>query len=140
MIIFSASLVYSLATGFERIDFKVILILGCISLTAELLEFYLGVKGARKFDLSKKGMTAFLLGAVPGALLLTPFLMGFGTLAGGFLGGFSGILAVELARRRKLKPSMRMPLGCLYGRIGGTLAKGCCAMTMVIIVLSAVYS
>jgi uncharacterized protein YqgC (DUF456 family) len=140
VVIFFASVVYSLANGFDRIGFKALLILAAISLAAEFLEFYMGVKGATKFGLSKKGVIASLLGAIAGAALLTPFFLGLGTLIGTFLGGLAGILTVELIRRNRLKPAMRASWGCLLGRIGGILTKGCCAMAMIIIDLSAVYS
>jgi len=45
IIILLASIVYSLITGFEKIGLKIILILAGISLSAELLEFYLGSQG-----------------------------------------------------------------------------------------------
>ncbi len=140
LIIFFASLVYSMVTGFASIGFKVLFVLAAISMAAEFLEFYMSVKGAAKLGLSRGGVIAALLGAVAGAASLTPFFLGLGTMIGVFLGGMAGVWTVELVHRNRLKPAMRASWGCLFGRIAGSTAKGCCAMAMVIIVLSAVYS
>lgn len=140
IVILLASVAYSLLTGFEKIGFKILIILAGISLLAELLEFYLGIRGAAKFGASKGSITASLIGAVVGAILMTPFLLGFGTLIGAFLGGFAGTFLVEIARRNDLKPAMRASFGAIAGRVAGILAKGCFALIMIVIILSAVYS
>lgn len=140
IVILLASIVYALLTGFEKIGFKILIALVGLSLSAELLEFYLGVRGAAKFGASKGGIAASLVGAVAGAVLMTPFLMGLGTVAGAFLGGFAGTFIVEMIRRGDLKPAMRASYGAVAGRVAGTLAKGCLALIMVVIVLSAIYS
>jgi uncharacterized protein len=140
IVILLACIVYSLLTGFEKFGFKIILILAGISLLAELLEFYLGFRGAAKFGASKGSIMASLIGAVAGAVLMTPFLLGLGTLIGAFLGGFAGTFIVEIIHRKDLKPAMRASYGAVAGRVAGILAKGCCALIMIVIVLSAIYS
>ena len=140
IVIFFASIVYALLTGFDKIGFGIILILAAISIGAELLDFYVGVKGATKYGASRKGVIASLFGAVGGAALLTPFLLGLGTLIGAFIGGFAGVFIVEFIRQSKLKPAMRASYGAVLGRIAGIFAKGCCAIAMIIVVLSAIYS
>jgi len=140
IVILLASIVYALLTGFEKIGFKILIALLGLSLSAELLEFYLGVRGAAKFGASKAGIAASLVGAIAGAVLMTPFLLGLGTVVGAFLGGFAGTFIVEMIRRRDLKPAMRASYGAVAGRVAGTLTKGCLALVMVAIVLSAIYS
>jgi uncharacterized protein YqgC (DUF456 family) len=140
IIILLAGFVYSLLTGFDRIGLKILFLLAGISLTAELLEFYLGVRGAAKFGASKSSIAASLVGAFTGALLMTPFLLGLGTLLGAFLGGFFGTFIVEIIRRRDLKPAMRASYGAVAGRVAGIFVKGCFALIMIVIILSAVYS
>lgn len=140
IIILLASVLYSMLTGFDRIGIRVLFILAGISLTAELLEFYLGIRGAAKFGASKGNIVASLIGAVAGAVIMTPFLLGLGTLTGAFLGGFAGTFIVEIIRRKDLKPAMRASYGAVAGRVAGTLAKGFFALLMIVMVLSAIYS
>lgn len=140
IVILLAGVVYSLLTGFDRIGLKILLLLAGISLSAELLEFYLGVRGAARFGASKKSIGASLIGAAAGAVLMTPFLFGLGTLIGAFLGGFLGTFIVEIMRRKELKPAMRASYGAVAGRIAGIFVKGCFAFAMIVIILSAVYS
>ncbi len=140
ILILLASIVYAVLTGFEKIGFMMILVLGAISLVAELLDFYLGIRGAVRVGATKGSIAASLIGAAIGALLLTPFLLGFGTLIGAFLGGAAGTFIIELARQKDLKPAMRITYGSLIGRIFGVFAKGFCALVMIVIILSAIYS
>lgn len=140
IIILLASIVFSVLTGFEKIGFKIILVLAGISLLAELLEFYLGIRGAARFGASKGSIIASLIGAVAGAVLMTPFLLGLGTLVGAYLGGFAGTFIVEIAHRKEMKPALRASYGAVAGRIAGILAKGCCALVMIAVILSTIYS
>ncbi len=140
IIIFAGSLIYALLTGFDKVGLGSILILAVLSLAAESLDIIMGARMARKFGASKKGVVASLIGAVIGAVLLTPFLLGLGTLIGAFLGGFIGTSIVEMIRQKNLKSPMRASYGDLLGRSAGIMVKGCCALIMTILVLSAIYS
>ncbi|HLE17107.1 MAG TPA: DUF456 domain-containing protein, partial [Syntrophales bacterium] len=98
---------YALFTGFGRIDIKAIVILAVMTIVAEALGFTLEMTSTYRFGPSLKGMLASLIGALLGALALTPALWGLGTLMGIFLGGFSGFLILELIRQGRLKPAFR---------------------------------
>ncbi|PKN60413.1 MAG: hypothetical protein CVU53_03170 [Deltaproteobacteria bacterium HGW-Deltaproteobacteria-11] len=101
---------YALATGFAQIGFKVILILVAMAIAAELLDFLLGMASAARFGSSRGGMWAALIGSLAGAIILTPFFLGLGTLIGIFLGGGVAVFAAEMLQRRKLKPAFRAGL------------------------------
>lgn len=133
-------IIYSLITGFEKIGWKIIIVLIIISLFAESTDFMLGSAGAKKFGSSKKGIVASLIGGIAGAILMTPFLLGLGAVIGAFLGGFAGTFLVELIEQKKLKPAVRAGYGTLLGRIAGVFAKSFFALVMIIITLSAIYS
>lgn len=140
ILILLASIVYAVLTGFEKVGFVMILILGALSLVAEFLDFYLGIRGVSKFGATKGSIAASLVGAAIGALLLTPVLLGLGTLVGAFVGGAAGTFMVEFARQKDLKPAMRISYALLIGRIFGVFAKGFCALVMIVMILSAIYS
>ena len=75
-----------------------------------------------------------------GAAALTPFFLGFGAIAGIFLGGMAGLLMMEMVHRKRLKMAFRASLGMVLGRVAGICVKGCLAFVMVILALNAVYS
>jgi uncharacterized protein YqgC (DUF456 family) len=133
-------LVYALATGFNRIGFKILLVLVIISAVAESLEFLFGITWAKRYGTSKRGIVASLIGGVIGALLLTPVFMGLGALIGSFLGALLGAFTVEILNQGDLKPAARAGFGALMGRLAGMFAKGLCALAMVIITLMSIYS
>jgi hypothetical protein len=140
LVILFDALVYALVTGFDRIGFKILLVLVVISALAESLEFLLGITWAKRYGTSKRGIMASLIGGVIGALLLTPVFMGLGALIGSFLGALLGAFAVEIINQKDFKPAARAGFGALMGRLAGMFAKGLCALAMVIITLMSIYS
>ena len=133
-------ILYALVTGFGPIGFKVILVLMVIAVVAEMLDFGLGMIGAARFGVSRKGIGAALFGSLIGVVLATPFFLGIGTLLGIFLGGFTGVFLVELMNQRKLKPVFRASYGVILGRITGIMIKGLLSVLMVVITLNHIYS
>jgi uncharacterized protein YqgC (DUF456 family) len=77
ILILMDALVYSAVTRFETIGIKVILALMLLTVAAEALEFFLGLKGAFPFNLSVKGFWAALGGSTVGIAVLTPFSTGW---------------------------------------------------------------
>jgi len=131
---------YALLTGFDRIGFKVILILILIAVVAELIDFGLGMAGAVRFGSSRAGMWAALVGSLAGAVILTPFFLGLGVLLGTFIGGGIAVFITEMIRRRKLKPAFRASIGAVLGRMTGIAVKGMLSIIMVVITLHGIYS
>lgn len=131
---------YALATGFAQIGFTVILILVAMAIVAELLDFGLGMAGAIRFGSSRRGMWAALIGSLAGAILLTPFFLGLGTLIGIFLGGSAAVFVTEMLQRRKLKPAFRASIGAMLGRTAGIAVKGLLSVAMAAIALFHIYS
>lgn len=140
VVIFGDVLVYAVATGFAKVGFKVLLILAILMIIAEAIEFSLGIWGAARFGASKKALWASVIGGIIGAALLTPYLIGLGTLIGAFAGGFAGVLFIELIHHQRLKPALRAGIGALLGRICGTLAKGLLSLAMIVVALINIYS
>jgi len=139
VIILIDATIYAAVTGFERIGLKILATLLILSILAELADFAVGMAGAVKFGASRKAFWASIIGGLLGAALMAPFLLGLGAVAGGFFGGFAGVLTVELLRRNRLKPSLRAAWGATLGRAAGICVKGCLALIMIVITLSTVY-
>lgn len=139
-VILTDVIIYSWITDFKEIGFTIIFILALIAFTAEGIDFYLGVKGAKKYTPSRTAVVISLIGATFGAIVMTQILWGLGTVIGLFLGGFSGVLIVEFMEEQKLKPAFRTSYKELSGRIAGVVAKGLSAIVMTVIAMSKIYS
>jgi uncharacterized protein len=140
VIILIDAALYAAVTGFERIGFKILLTLLLLSILAELADFAVGMGGAVKFGASRKAFFASVVGGSIGAVLMAPFWLGLGAVAGGFLGGFAAILITELLRQNRLKPALRAAWGAILGRAAGICVKGAFALIMVVITLTSVYN
>lgn len=140
VVILISVILFALATGFSRIGLGTILILVLIALVAESLEFFLGMAGAQRLGASKAAIIASVIGGIAGAAMMAPLLLGLGVIIGSFIGAFAGVFAVEYAAQRRLKPAARASYGALLGRLAGVVAKGLCAVTMIVISLMKIYS
>jgi uncharacterized protein YqgC (DUF456 family) len=140
IIILIDAIMYAFVTGFEKIGIKIILALVAITILAEGLDFVLGISGAARLGITKRIVFISALGGLAGAMVLTPALFGLGAVLGIFLGGFACVLMFELLHQSRLKPALRSGYGALLWRVAGTLAKGSCALVMIIITMSNIYS
>jgi len=140
VIILIDALIYAAVTGFDKIGFKILLTLLVLSALAEAADFAVGMAGAVKFGASRRGLWAFVVGGIAGAMIMAPALLGLGLILGTFLGGFIAMLIVELLDRNRLKPSLRAAWGGIIGRAAGICVKGFFALIMVVITLTSIYS
>jgi len=140
VIIFIDVLAYAAITGFDRIGFKIILFLLVFSIMAEMIDFLLGMAGALMPLPSKKLLGASAIGAIAGTFILTPVLRGLGIFGGFFLGCFAGILIMEFIRQSKLQTPFKASNRAIFAMIGGKMAKGFIALTMIALSLSNIYS
>ena len=142
IVIFFDVLFYALFTGFDRIGWKILLFLFVTAITAETIDFLLsmGMSGGLKRLDEKKSFRASVIGAITGAVILTPLFWGPGTWAGFFLGGLTGILITEFLRQSKLKAPFRATNRAIFAMVGRKLVKGVIALFMVAVSLSNIYS
>ena len=73
-IIFGGAFLYGLIEHFQDIDFATLLVLLILSIAGEIMEFFSGLIGAKKFGASKAGMIGALIGGITGSLIGTLFL------------------------------------------------------------------
>lgn len=140
VIILVDAFIYGAVTGFEKIGVKILLALLLLSVLAEVADFAVGMAGAAKYGVSRKGFWAFTLGGFIGALLMTPLFLGLGLMIGTFLGGFIAMLIVELLALNKIKPTLRASYGATLARAAGIFVKGAFALVMIIVTLTSIYS
>ena len=87
-IILGAALLFGWAGSFEEISARILLILLGIALFGELIEFLLGIFGAKKYKSSNKAVAASIVFGIIGGILGVPFFFGIGAVIGAFLDAF----------------------------------------------------
>ena len=130
-LILITSAIYSWLTGFSVITYQMLLGLLLLAVAAEVLEFWSGLWGARRYGGSKKAMLGTLIGGLAGAIILTPMLFGFGAVVGAFFGAFAGGFVVTYLEQRKMNEAMRVGWGGLLGRVFAMVFKGAAVVTMI---------
>ena len=130
-LILITSALYSWLTGFSVITYQMLLGLLLLAVAAEVLEFWSGLWGARRYGGSKKAMLGTLIGGLAGAIILTPMLFGFGAVVGAFFGAFAGGFVVTYLEQRKMSNAMRVGWGGMLGRVFAMVFKGATVVTMI---------
>jgi uncharacterized protein len=132
------ALIYSAATGWQRLPWGFLLALAGIAVVAEVSDNIVSAVGVRKYGGSNKGMVWALLAGLAGALVLGAALSPLGLvggivgpLVGGLLGGFVGGYAYERAQGRSAEEARKAGLGAVWGRVAGTMLKTILAGVMV---------
>ena len=130
-LILVTSVLYALVTDFAVINYQMLLGLLVLAVAAEVLEFWAGLWGARRYGGSKKAMLGTLIGGLIGAVILSPMLFGFGTIVGAFLGAFAGGFLVTYLEQKKMDKAVRVGWGGLLGRVFAMVFKGAAVVTMI---------
>ncbi len=137
-IILADSILYGWYGGFKEITYKVILILIALTILGEVIEYVLGIVGAKKRGASKGAIIASIAGGIVGAIICAPFLFGIGSLIGAFLGAFAGAFLIEYYQGKGVNQAMESGWGALLGRVGGAITKGFIGVMMIIITVVSV--
>ena len=130
-LILITSFLYSWLTGFSVITYQMLLGLLVLAVAAEVLEFWSGLWGARRYGGSKKAMMGTLIGGFIGTIILSPMLFGFGTVVGAFLGAFAGGFVLAYLEQRKMNEAVRVGWGGLLGKVFAMVFKGAAVVTMI---------
>jgi len=138
--IWLGSLIYASTTHFEKIDWKILILLLGLAILGELAENLLGVLGVKKTGASGKSSLAVLAGGMIGAIVGGIFAPIIGSLLGVIIGDCLAPVIVEYTQRKEWSASFKAGLGALLGRMGGSLLKLILAWVMIIIVLCQIFS
>jgi len=137
-IILTGSILLGWYGGFKEITVTILLILLGLALFAELVEFVLGVLGAKKYKSSNKAIAGSIVFGIIVGILGIPFFFGIGAVIGGFLGAFFGAFLVEFVLEKNVDRAMKSGWGAFIGRLAGTFFKGAIGVAMIVITI--VYS
>src|SRR3990172_8450772 len=121
-IILADSLLYGWYGGFKEITHKVILILIILAIVGEVLEYGLGILGAKKRGATKGAIIASIIGSIIGA----------------FLGAFGGAFLLEYLQGKGVNQAIESGWGAFLGRVGGAISKGFIGIMMIIITIVSV--
>ncbi len=124
-------LFFSAPGGGPVFGWKLFLIMGGLALAGEIVEFFLGNYGAKKYGGSGKGSLGGMAGAFAGAIFGAAFLLGFGALPGALAGAFCGCFIVEKLCGKAGGPAAKAAWGAALGRFGGFVVKLGIGVTMV---------
>jgi uncharacterized protein len=87
-----------------------------LALVAEVLEFTLAGRYARKYGGSRRAGWGAIIGSIAGAIIGVPIPV-IGSIIGGFVGAFVGAFIAERSRGTELGGASRVATGALIGRV-----------------------
>ena len=135
-IILGLALVYALATGFDPIGWKLLLILAGLALAGEGLEFLVGTFYPARKGATGRGVTLAFVSGLAGAMAGQAVLPVIGAVLGSFAGAFLGAVLGEYHRLRKLEPSLRLGAHVFTGKILAMVIKHGLGLVMVVLILT----
>ncbi len=131
-------LLYWLAVPAGSIGGITLVMLGAMVVVAEVLEFTISGRYARKYGGSRRAGWGAILGGVIGAVIGVPLPV-VGPMLGAFSGAFVGALVAELTVRRSERGQpVRVATGALIGRVVAAATKVAFGVAMLAWVLGAI--
>ncbi|MCZ6469449.1 MAG: DUF456 domain-containing protein [Candidatus Dadabacteria bacterium] len=137
-IILADSILFGWYGGFKEVTITVLAILLVLALLGELVEFVLGIVGAKKYKSSNKAIVGSIVFGIIGGILGIPFFFGIGAVIGAFIGVFVGAFLVEFVLEKNVDRAMKSGWGAFVGRLGGTFFKGAIGIAMIVITIVSV--
>ena len=101
---------------------------------AEVVEFIMGGRFARKYGGSKRAAWGAILGGLVGAVIGTPVPV-IGSVIGAFVGAFLGAAALELTAKSELRGAVRVGWGAFLGRLAAAAMKSAVGVLIAAIAL-----
>jgi uncharacterized protein len=124
VLVFGATLLYALATGFARVGVGHVVAFAALTALALLLGFAAHALGARAFGATRWGVIGAAVGVLVGLLVAGP--------VGLILGPLLGAVALEALSGQPLRQAWRSGVGALVGFLLGTAAELTLALVIVI--------
>jgi uncharacterized protein YqgC (DUF456 family) len=110
-----------------------------LALVAEVLEFTLAGRYARKYGGSRRAGWGAIIGSIVGAIVGVPIPL-IGSIIGGFVGAFVGAFVAERSRGTTAGGSTRVATGALLGRVVAAALKTAIGVAIAVWVLFAAWT
>ena len=121
-IMVASAVTYNLVVPGDPIGWVTLVVVGVLALVAELLEFTLTGRYARKYGGSRRAGWGAIIGSIVGAMVGVPVPI-VGPVIGAFVGSFIGALIAELTGGSSAGDATRVAKGALIGRVVSTALK-----------------
>lgn len=118
----ASAVIYNIVVGGSAIGWFTLVAVTVLAVIAEVLEFGLAGKYARKYGGSRRASWGAIIGGIVGAILGFPIPI-VGPLIGAFAGSFIGALVGEVSQGSSRKDATRVATGALLGRVAATALK-----------------
>ena len=118
----ASAVVYNMIVPGDPIGWVTLVAVGVLALVAELLEFTLSGRYARKYGGSRRAGWGAIIGGIVGAMVGFPVPI-IGPIIGAFVGSFVGALIAELTVGASPGDATRVAKGALIGRVVSTMLK-----------------
>lgn len=132
------ALLFDLVVPGSAMGMTTIVGVAAIAAAAEVVEFVLGGRMARRYGGSRRAEWGAIVGGLVGALVGVPVPV-LGPMIGAFVGAFVGALVAELSLRRGVPAAARVATGALVGRALAVVVKMGAGAAMAIWLLYATY-
>ena len=114
--------IYNSLVGVDRIGTITIVGTALLALAAELVEFALSGRMAKRYGGSRRAGWGAMIGGMVGAIVGFPVPV-IGPMIGAFAGAFAGALLFELTLRGDTKAATKVAIGALIGRVAAVAVK-----------------
>jgi uncharacterized protein YqgC (DUF456 family) len=121
-VMIASAVVYNITTHTYAIGWFTLISVGVLAVIAEVIEFTLAGKYARKYGGSRRAGWGAMLGGIAGAFMGVPVPI-VGPLIGAFIGSFVGALVGELSTGSTKTGAAKAATGALVGRVVATAMK-----------------
>ena len=121
-IMVASAVTYNLVVKGDPIGWFTLVAVAVLALVAELLEFTMTGRYARKYGGSRRAGWGAIIGSIVGAMVGFPVPI-VGPIIGAFVGSFIGALVAELTGGASAGASTRVATGALIGRVVSTVLK-----------------
>ena len=136
-VMLGAALVYWVAVPAGGVGLITILVASALVILAEVLEFTIAGRYAKKYGGSRRAAWGAILGGIVGAIIGVPLPV-VGSLIGAFIGSFVGAFLGEFSVHRDVRSDpTRAATGALIGRAVAAAAKSGLGMLVAVVVLGA---
>lgn len=121
-IMVATAVVYNMIVPGDPIGWVSLIAVAVLALVAEILEFTMTGRYARKYGGSRRAGWGAILGGIVGAVVGFPVPI-VGPVIGAFVGSFVGALVAELTGGASAGDATRVAKGALIGRVMSTVLK-----------------
>ncbi len=121
-IMVASAVTYNLIVPGEPIGWVTLIAVAVLAFVAELVEFALTGRYARKYGGSRRAGWGAILGGIVGAMVGIPVPI-VGSVIGAFVGSFLGALIAEFTGGSSAGEATRVAKGALIGRVVSTVLK-----------------